>query len=1027
MSPVNTAGSLRGSGGRIGTIVNGVFQAIGATAQAFTPAALPNLAAWWKVDGAAADGANVATVPSGSGGTALTPGGTTRAVYRANGFVTGRPGLQFTPDASGAGGPAYGDGTPLNGAAAMTFAGTFMIPASGTLTGAQMTLAGRELVFKLSVEADLRPSLFLSTNGTGWALITYAANPLTRGVPYYYTITVGGGQAILRINGTQILSAAFAGPLATSSAPFYFGGTNAAGAYPLAGILGDHVLVSAVLSTADRLSLEAWLAASIATAPVAPVAGNLYAAAYASMEGADTSVYSATPHGTGITPTFDTTWFDAGKQSLRLTAGTSASNDAGQAFTALTVATGDNIRFKAAVRRGNGTTPAQASVKWRTASGTLIYETTLQSITTTVGNITQVDSTQTAPAGAALAQLIVRYITSAPAAGNYLQVDSLAATRAAANPNNGATGGTTAPRATAGTYAISGTRVTKDGVPFKVVGANIGVNSAIGGNYTSEENISAHTAEAIQWGWNTIRLHVYVSTYTSWINTLGKAEAYRQIFACTDKYLAAGFIVILTPMDQTAVPNISENATAKADIADFFTQAANRYKTESRVWYNVNEPVNVYNATLFQAFQKTFYDAVRGTGCQSIYVADFLANSQDGRYVNQTKVWESTLGPAFLTNSGGTPRTNVLFSLHNYGGQIENNWGQSLSNDTYNAWADAVVAAGLAFITGETGFPVDGSGADFQRNYKGFYSALQQRNSNGIVVWSGTNVDLNTLKAERLNQYQGQSFWYQGAGVNLSEMGLAFWNWCHAYTSPSTAPVGNDLPGWALDQVQDFTAPAVRGQVGAVYGTDMRGYSGFTDTSHNGTYDPDQVLSVVDGNLVFDLRTINGKPSVACPIPFGYTGLTYGRYAIRFKATTTGPGYKVAFMLWPSSDSWNDGETDFPEGDLDGTIGGYVHVPGNPSQNALAQPTSATFTSWHTSVIEWTPAGTTFFLDGVQIGTTTTSPSKPMRLTLQAETTLSGSAPAAGVTAQVLVDWVAQWRYSPTGYGSSTYATSYGA
>ena len=37
-------------------------------------------------------------------------------------------------------------------------------------------------------------------------------------------------------------------------------------------------------------------------------------------------------------------------------------------------------------------------------------------------------------------------------------------------------------------------------------------------------------------------------------------------------------------------------------------------------------------------------------------------------------------------------------------------------------------------------------------------------------------------------------------------------------------------------------------------------------------------------------------------------------------------GYKVAWLLWPKSGVWpRDGEIDFPEADLIGTISAFMH------------------------------------------------------------------------------------------------------
>ena len=110
---------------------------------------------------------------------------------------------------------------------------------------------------------------------------------------------------------------------------------------------------------------------------------------------------------------------------------------------------------------------------------------------------------------------------------------------------------------------------------------------------------------------------------------------------------------------------------------------------------------------------------------------------------------------------------------------------------------------------------------------------------------------------------------------------------------------------------------------------------------------------------------------VAAPVPKLPT-MTYGRYAVRFRADPL-PGYKTAWLLWPDSGVWpRDGEIDFPEGNLDSTINGYVHhMNGKSGSDTDSFKTPALYSTWHTAVIEWTAGKITFLLDGQVIGTTT--------------------------------------------------------
>lgn len=256
------------------------------------------------------------------------------------------------------------------------------------------------------------------------------------------------------------------------------------------------------------------------------------------------------------------------------------------------------------------------------------------------------------------------------------------------------------------------------------------------------------------------------------------------------------------------------------------------------------------------------------------------------------------------------------------------------------------------------------------------------------------------------------------AAVLLIALAMFFWR----DSNPTHMPVG-DLPGWQQTGAQDFTAPARLGHVGEVYGSDMRGYHDLQDTSGRGIYTPDSVLSVKNGRLDYFLHMEDGTPRVASIVPFGYEGQTYGRYSIRFRSDHL-PGYKIAFMLWPSSDEWIEGEIDWPEGELNGKMYGVSAIKDStlkgparfdPSTKYYA-PTDAT--DWHVATTEWTPGKVKWFWDGALVGETTMPegvPTTNMRLTLQAETKdgADWSTPKPETSGHLEVDWVVQYAYAP--------------
>ena len=127
---------------------------------------------------------------------------------------------------------------------------------------------------------------------------------------------------------------------------------------------------------------------------------------------------------------------------------------------------------------------------------------------------------------------------------------------------------------------------------------------------------------------------------------------------------------------------------------------------------------------------------------------------------------------------------------------------------------------------------------------------------------------------------------------------------------------------------------------------------------------PSKVLSVHNGVLDYFIHSENGKHEVAAPWLTGTQGMKYGRYSIRFRADSL-PGYKTAWLLWPDSESWpNDGEVDFPEGNLakGSTINAFAHYASSRGgQDAF--PTKTSYAGWHTVTVEWVPGKITFVLD----------------------------------------------------------------
>jgi len=325
--------------------------------------------------------------------------------------------------------------------------------------------------------------------------------------------------------------------------------------------------------------------------------------------------------------------------------------------------------------------------------------------------------------------------------------------------------------------------------------------------------------------------------------------------------------------------------------------------------------------------------------------------------------------------------------------------------------ATAYVAAGSSSAVGKPVSLIIREKSSTGTTYKLFTAdttlttSFQRLTVTATVERSGDTVDVYLLQSRAV---AGDSFLADAVSLVASGGG----------TSPSGAPMPvGDLPGWRQVFTDDFTVPVPVGQFPAAVSSKWRVYpDGWKDTSKNGTYSPSKVVSIQNGVLNKYLHTESGIHRVAAVLPVipganAAGGLPAGRFAVRFRSDPL-PGYKVAWLLWPDSEVWpRDGEIDFPEGNLDSTISGFMHRQGATSggdQDAVS--TTARFTSWHTAIIEWTPGRCRFILDGqVILDTTSRVPSTSMHWVLQTETNLDGYAPSATTAGNVQIDWVAVW------------------
>jgi hypothetical protein len=189
--------------------------------------------------------------------------------------------------------------------------------------------------------------------------------------------------------------------------------------------------------------------------------------------------------------------------------------------------------------------------------------------------------------------------------------------------------------------------------------------------------------------------------------------------------------------------------------------------------------------------------------------------------------------------------------------------------------------------------------------------------------------------------------------------------------------------------------------------------AGYRDSSGRGTYNSMKTTSQHDGLLDIWVHSEGSTRYVSAPMAL--IGDRYGqRISICMRADVI-PGYKIAFLLWPSVGEGNDrGEIDYPEGRLTGagaSAHAFMHYDPEPSggKKQDAYDSNVALQGWHEYTIAWRPQSgyCEFYLDGRLIGRSTRFvPSASMRYIMQVETFMSGQALPAPAQGHILVDWV---------------------
>lgn len=229
-----------------------------------------------------------------------------------------------------------------------------------------------------------------------------------------------------------------------------------------------------------------------------------------------------------------------------------------------------------------------------------------------------------------------------------------------------------------------------------------------------------------------------------------------------------------------------------------------------------------------------------------------------------------------------------------------------------------------------------------------------------------------------------------------------------ASVSGKLMPTG-DIPGWHQVYANDFAAGL---------GKDAIAYSGTPGGNPAGTWAPSHVL-VHGGELVLrGNKQPSGYEAGGVGI-YGAAGQKYGKYEVRFRAQKS-DGYKYAFLLWPTDESWPP-EIDFAEdgGGPRSQTTATLHYGADNTK--IVRTLDADFSKWHTIGVEWTPGKLAYTFDGRVWATVTSAhvPDIPLRLAVQEEATACGGPDSTcpdqstpGNT-DIDIDWIVA--YSPVG------------
>ena len=219
----------------------------------------------------------------------------------------------------------------------------------------------------------------------------------------------------------------------------------------------------------------------------------------------------------------------------------------------------------------------------------------------------------------------------------------------------------------------------------------------------------------------------------------------------------------------------------------------------------------------------------------------------------------------------------------------------------------------------------------------------------------------------------------------------------------SGVPVGN-IGKFQQNYYEAFTTPAAaNGPFARTYANSWQPYP---DGMGNGQYWSGSQISAKSGMMDIAMSGTRGAAGTF-GTKNGAWSFVGGKFTVRARAVG-GDGNGAAFILWPTSNNWSEGEIDYPEANYEAAPMLHQHsMIAGKEDTATSISTRASWRDWHNYSVEWIPGKSVrYLLDDRVIATVTKDvPKTPHRYMFQ-----TGNWGKAG---HLYIDWITTYTYKP--------------